>query len=475
MSLNQEIQGFDDDGGVGRMSRWTRLPGKDVEYFLVGTYASGSWGYTDVIANDLTPDADGDTLGVALESELGTCDSATTSTGCANVTNKKDSDHDGLTDFHETFGKDVAKGEWYNALHLPAWGADPRKKDVFIEQDWMDSSVYKWNATVTSNPFTEALADQTQAKYSVAPAGDVRNLSGENGISLHFDIAPSGNPCPTRPKLCGAWGQGGTRISSSDHEVTEAADHTMHSARSGVFRHLLIFSTGGVAYAPGSWVDAGLGAAWDAAPSTFHPKAVIHELGHALGLSHAGWGGRTDGIEQILSCKPHYDSLMNYAYDVNWAVDSAKYNFSLGLNSTVIDPARVSETANLLSPYDGNRLAVTSPSQTTHWFPQASTGSADWNRSNTFSDTPASGAVRSSLIGGNCGVEWDWAVADVVAPMTDVAPTVGPDVAAFESPSCSPTCQRLYVAYANVARSGENWSGPGRASPHPAGRSLVRA
>lgn len=456
MSLGMEIQGFDDDSGVGRMSRWTRASGKDVEYFLVGTYEPGSWGYTDVIANDMWPDVDGDTVGVALEAELGTCDSASTSPGCSNVTDKKDSDHDGLTDFHETFGKDVTKFEWFNALHLPAWGADPRRKDVFIEQDWMDSTVYYWHASITSNPFTEALADQTQAKYSVGPGADVRNLSGENGISLHFDIGDGGNPCPTKPKLCGGWGQGGTRITSTDHNVTRVSDHAMHTARNGVFRHLLIFGVGGQADggAPGSYVDSGLGPFWGADPSTFHPKAVIHELGHSLGLSHAGWGGLTDGVFNVVNCKPHYNSLMNYAYDVNWSVDSAKFNFSLGSNTTIIDPARVSETANVLSPYDGTRLAITSPSPTTHWFPQASAGTADWNRSNTFADAPTTGAVRSSIIGGpTCGGEWHYAVNDVVAPMTDVNPTVGPDVAAFESPSCSPTCQRLYIGYANLARS----------------------
>src|SRR6185503_4980900 len=95
--------------------------------------------------------------------------------GSAYVFRNIDADGDGLPDDWEQNGVTI---EGVN-INLPAMGADPRHKDIFIQIDWMqtgpDGLVLKPNA--------KALKMVTDA-FKVAP---VDNPDGKMGIRLHMD------------------------------------------------------------------------------------------------------------------------------------------------------------------------------------------------------------------------------------------------------------------------------------------------
>lgn len=399
----ERIIGYDDDSGVGHMSRYTLPAGKYTDLLLVGTFGNGTSGQVDVLANDKDADADGDGLGAGLEAALGICD-ATTAPGCSAVLNLLDSDHDGLTDFHEVLGVDHAS--WDQALHLPGWGADPRKKDVFVEVDFSTD----WAGA--TNPFTQWYADKTQQKFSVAPQTSIKNLVG-GGVFLHFDIGKTGDPCPTNRTLCGAWGGGGDKTN---------AHFAPGDFRKGKFRHLTALPSQGVATVAGDELSAGL----LHGGGTPTAQAITHELGHSVGLQHGGnwsWDASTKFGDGDINCKPTYVSLMNYAFDVTPSEFDAEFNFSFGTRANA-DPRRTFETLSPGAYPHWSWLSASAPRRTGHNLPVAqSDGQLDLNRDGVLT----SGAVRSVLASGRdqCGVHW--LVFDTLAPQASVG-SVSPSI-----------------------------------------------
>jgi hypothetical protein len=84
-----------------------------------------------------------------------------------------DSDGDALLDVWEQVGIDINKDGLID-LALPALGANLRRKDVFVEVDFM----------ATRDPNPDALGDVIQA-FAHAP---VVNPDGSQGINLHVDV-----------------------------------------------------------------------------------------------------------------------------------------------------------------------------------------------------------------------------------------------------------------------------------------------
>ncbi len=99
------------------------------------------------------------------------------------VAHRLDSDGDGLPDCWEMHGYHVLvlSSETGDAVlefvDLPAMGADPLRKDLFVEVDWM------WGGGHSHQPKPEALRIVRDA-FARAP---VPNADGSTGITLHID------------------------------------------------------------------------------------------------------------------------------------------------------------------------------------------------------------------------------------------------------------------------------------------------
>ncbi len=430
------ILDWDDDGGVARMSGVVERPGfphAGIHWLMVGGYNGD--GLTHVYANDSWTDTDGDYLGAALEACLGTCDSATTNPGCAGKSGwlLRDSDRDGLDDFIEVMGGWETPG-LLDADKFPAWGADPRRKDIFLELDYRAlpyalsdppaapsagcTTETCWPNSLVGTPMTGAIAKSISDRFEKPSTSvSLQNLAQLDGAGVHIDI---GRDCPNNPLVCGNWGGGGQAVLSP----------TMDSRRLLTFRYAILFPGGGQASGvPGSQFTAGMGSWGD--PTTTIPEqraqAVTHELGHTLGLEH--WGHHTWGK---LNCKPNYQSLMNYAFA--WVTPTVPHEFARGTRFGVtLNSAGVAE--NAFAPNDATSYAAPKYS-----FPIATvTGWVDFNRDGTLF---SGGPLRAGLISSNdeCGL-----------------PTEQDDVVEFEggfsdvTPALTGSPGRLNAYYVNAA------------------------
>jgi hypothetical protein len=255
-----------------------------------------------------------------------------------------DGDDDALPDEWETDGVDV-DGNGSIDLDLPGMGADPRRKDIFVELDFMPPHRF---APAAGNQIAKAFAD--------AP---VTNPDGTTGITLHLD---NGTNSVMNPRTGALWGSR-SRQSSIPHQdalgsaaaagydwgpfdALKAAHFTF--ARRTVF-HYAISAHGhdgtrsGIARdIPSSDLLVTLGAGCLAATgsdctldATDQAGTLMHELGHNLGLHHGG--------DDDLLNKPNYLSVMNYNFqltglmrsDLSFVLDFSR--FSISLNESALD------------------------------------------------------------------------------------------------------------------------------------------
>lgn len=225
-----------------------------------------------------------------------------------------DSDGDGLLDDWEINGLDV-DGDGVVDLDLPALGADPMHKDLFVELDWRADS-----------PPTRFAVQRWKEAFAAAPidAGGVPNPDGLPGINLHVDTGS----LTEGGVLVGDNLGGGNELGPEFPVCTlqqlypaKAANFDEH-ARGLVFRYGITStrccvdgpSFGAACFinsqCPQSGCQSSGGRAeiggndfvvWN---RNFIGGALMHELGHTLNLRH---GGSVDH-----NCKPNYISVMNY-------------------------------------------------------------------------------------------------------------------------------------------------------------------
>jgi uncharacterized repeat protein (TIGR01451 family) len=285
-----------------------------------------------------------------------------------------DSDEDGLLDHWESTGIDYdgdgvdsnGDGTFVDLpLHLSSFGANPQRKDLFLEIDWL--AVLSGPGAHSHRPTLQSLRG-VEAAFAGAPVGSPPNA----GIRLHAmigeaitetsslslmeferrfagagndfdDVKVGANPGGT---LCGAGPDDGHLGTSADRKVANC--RSILGARRLAFRYILFgHDLASAVGATGAAERAGndmlvLLSSFMSRPQIMsalaksgclpgEAKAVcarrraeegtlMHELGHTLGLWHGG--------NEPTNCKPNYLSIMSYFYQMPVKYPGRPLNYS---------------------------------------------------------------------------------------------------------------------------------------------------
>jgi len=247
---------------------------------------------------------------------------------CTNWHGDSDVDCDGLSDSWEN-----SDSYTKNGITVPLPGADPNHRDIYIEIDYMSHHI----------PPAAAI-DPVVARFN---AFGLSNPDNTNGVRLHYiiddnvphrtciDVFADSVPDPTldsfdeyKQKFFG----------TASERATNA---NFYEAKRDVYHYALFIHTrcsneqsSGTAEWPGNdfavslgypgWGNVDPASGHDTGSNNYKAGTFMHELGHNLGLRHAG---STD----LPHCKPNYLSVMNYAFQfpnfltgADWPMDYSK-------------------------------------------------------------------------------------------------------------------------------------------------------
>lgn len=225
-----------------------------------------------------------------------------------------DTDGDGLPDAWEIYGVDV-DGDGAIDLPLNQWGADPNKKDLFIEVDWMDIPAVKNTTKLTS---TLLPLSSFQEVADVFEAHDIiLHIDAGPGHSVNFpSSAVSGsNKIPYVRDV-----EIGVNLGADQYDFSKwdnfVAPH-FNDIRKPVFRHCMLLDT--FISPDGGKNSSGFGRPNDqyflvsnifnnSYDDFMRTSTFMHELGHSLGLGH---GGQDNDNYKI-----NYLSIMNYSFQI---------------------------------------------------------------------------------------------------------------------------------------------------------------
>lgn len=339
-----------------------------------------------------------------------------------------DSDGDSLWDDWEQLGIDT-DGNGTIDLNLPALGANPRHKDVFVEIDFMDCAVAGGDCatgdTHSHRPKAAAIQEVVNA-FARVPNALVNNPDGLPGITLHAEV---GNSFRHQNRLFipnASCPQGSSTDGNFDTVKSDAANFGPNNPRRFAYHYSLFVhrdaSTNGASGCgelPGNDFIVSLGG-WnpglgdldsdglpDAEIGTIQQQSgtLIHELGHNLGLQHGG-------NEGITNFKPNYLSAMNYRFQfgipatdppgpLTGRVDYSPADLPDLVESALNEPAGIGDGADQ-TVYSCPTGSLT-PTRT-----GVGTGGIDWSCNNSTLDTGVNSDIngdgnRTTLTGFN-----DW-------------------------------------------------------------------
>ncbi|MFO0969076.1 MAG: hypothetical protein U0793_26275 [Gemmataceae bacterium] len=279
------------------------------------------------------------------------------------ITSDVDSDGDGLLDRWERNGVDI-NNDGVVDLDLPALGADPLHKDLFIEVDSM----------VGRAPAPAAITQLVNA-FAAAPQALVQNPDGRDGVALHIQVDETDIPRTRWPNNFSAFDavkgvRFGTPAERGDSNSAEIL-----AAKAKTFRYAIFadrygaLGSSGLAKGTGKDFFITLGGLRTPGGTPEEQAATfMHELGHSLGLGHGGPGDDDNW-------KPNYHSVMNYLWGFrnarfasSWLLDYSRLAFP-DLNEADLD-----EVAGI-GGHAGHRVDVGPlPPQTVN-----ESGPVDWN------------------------------------------------------------------------------------------------
>jgi hypothetical protein len=290
-----------------------------------------------------------------------------------------DTDGDSLPDAWETNGYD-ADGDGAVDVDLPGMGADPQKKDLFVEMDHMSGRLA-----------STAALDRIVQVFAAAPVG---NPDGSTGITIHLDAGSARGA---------AYDLGGGNQVTYDADLNPSATQTnaikaanFAAARKAVFHYMLWgdsydggCSSGQAFNIPNDTfiVTVGPKCNWNATDDT-NVGTFIHELGHNIGLKHGG--------ADNLNYKPNYLSVMNYSFQLGGVLkaDGTKYWGYSSVQPTSINEARPDETAGLGSLGAGYRTSWKCPNGTTRTTAGSADKPIDWNCDGDTTDTTTAADIN---------------------------------------------------------------------------------
>lgn len=236
-----------------------------------------------------------------------------------------DTDGDGLPDDWEEHGVVLSDGTF---LDLPAYGADAQYPDIFLQLNWMKS------------------ADKDYGLES-GKIQDIVDLFDDHGIALHVDAGETFNNIP------GYEAHGGATVEYTSNyfeDITPAfkllnniGDYL--GPRQSVFRIGVIGDqVDGNNLATGTSLvnDNSFFVANHRFVDTQHKlrNAVLHEMGHTLGLRHHGAHQAVRSVREARPVDADYQSVMNFLYQYsifNYSEESYEIKTADGVHTVPAD------------------------------------------------------------------------------------------------------------------------------------------
>jgi hypothetical protein len=344
----------------------------------------------------------------------------TTVAGCEAGAKLADTDGDGIPDIWETNGIRDHNGNML--LNLPAMGADPNHKDIFVQSDSMSGLQLSDKALM-----------RVEKAFEDSP---VQNPDGTTGIHLHVDNGPNSvmnlqsgqtwgalsranNNLPFQTVLGGNDSQGNygwsafgqLKAANFDasrepvfHYIISANRQDANSTSSGISRGI---PSSDFLVTLGSWCQPEGSCA---GPLLTQAGTFMHELGHNLGLHH---GGQVDSNRV-----PNYLSVMNYSFQTTGLltapdiVDYSRYDSSTipSLDETQLNEptgfevAPASPAANELTLIHCQGGFFTNP----YWAPVPMSGPVDFNCNGSDSDTSVGADLNGDGSSGTLTSYNDW-------------------------------------------------------------------